>query len=125
MVRAASSTSPARALAQDTAQAATNPAVQVREHVPMTMPKESKPSMQRSSQTQDNPLHAVPVGAARFRPDGVFQLVEAFLPRQSKIPAKRVAQEVESLRPRVHDLRLGRMQRQAVFLDPRLHLRQG
>src|SRR5450759_1959590 len=88
MVRPTTPTSPARALTQDTAQTTADPTVQVREHVPVTMSKESKPSLQRSSQAHDDPRQTVPVGAACFRPADVFQLVQTFLARQSEIPAK-------------------------------------
>src|SRR5437660_8641854 len=109
MVRAAASTLPARTLAQDTAQAAADPAVQVREHVPVTMPKEPKPSLQRRVQLPDDPRQAVAVGAACLCSDAVLQLGQALLPRQSKIATERVAQKVETLRPCVHDLCLGRV----------------
>src|ERR1022692_2874732 len=118
MVRTAAPTVSARTLAQDTAQTAADPAVQGHVYSPLAMSKESKPSLQRRIQRPDDPRQAVPVGTACLRSDGVFQLVQALRPRQSKITSERVAQEGEALRPRVHDLCLGRMQRQAIVLDP-------
>src|SRR5204862_2067857 len=125
VVRPTTATSSARSLAQDAAQTPAYPTVQVREDVPMTMTKESKPSLQRRAQRPDDTRQAVPVGTDRLGPDRVLELGQTFLPRQPKHAPKGVAQKVKAVRPRVHDLRLGRMQRQAGVFAPLLHLRQG
>src|SRR5437667_12205718 len=82
MVRATAAAAPTRALTQNTAQPTAKPAIQGREHVPVTMAKISKPSLQRPVQRPDDPRQAVPVGATRLRSEGVFELVQALLPRQ-------------------------------------------
>src|SRR5205823_14475042 len=115
----------ARTFTQYAAQTHTSPTVHVREDVPMTMTKESKPSLQRRIQRPDDTRQAVPVGAVRLGSDRLLELGQAFLPRQPQLATKGVAQKVKAIRPRVHDLRLGWVQRQAVFLDPLFHLRQG
>src|ERR1051325_4678401 len=107
MIRAAAPTVTTRPLTQYAAQTHANPTVEVREHGPVTMPKVSKPTVQRSIQMHHNPLHAVPVGAACLRSDGVLQLVQAFLTRQAELATEGITQKVKAIRPRLQDLRLG------------------
>src|SRR2546421_288460 len=113
MVRATSTTATTRALTQDAAQTTAEPAVQIGVHGPVTMPKVTKPSLQRRLQRPGDPCQAVTVGAARFRPNRILELVQTLLAWQTQLAPKGVAQKVKAVRPRVHDLRLGRMQRQA------------
>ena len=92
MIASSTWTAATRSLAQNTPQTAANPTVQAGENIAMTMTKVSKPSLQRASQPSDDGCQVVPVMAARFRPDGVLQLVQALRTRQPQLAPKEISQ---------------------------------
>src|SRR5580704_14933701 len=107
MVRSTPAPLPARALTQNAAQPAAEPAIDGRENGPVTMAKVCKPALQRRVERVGDHRQALAVGTSCFRADAVSELVQTLLAWQPQGAAKGVAQKVEAIRPCVHDLRLG------------------
>src|SRR5213083_1227 len=109
MVRATAATPSALTLTQNAAQTHADPAVNIREYVPVTMLKVPEPSLERLAQGGRNAVQAAAVGAFRLGTHGILQLVHAFLPRQAKPATKGIAEKVKAVRLRIHHLRFGGM----------------
>jgi hypothetical protein len=81
-----------------------------------------KPAAEESIQVVDNDREALPVDASRFLTHRVFELLQAFLPRQLVAPLEVIAEKVKAARVlHIHEMRFLGMQPQARRLRPALH----
>src|SRR6185312_11829658 len=89
----------------------------------------TKPATQDAVDVGDRARQATTVGPLRLRPQGVLELVQAFLPRpvtEARLrPLEVIAQKVKAVLTNVDQPRLGRMQSEPVVYGPLLHQSQG
>src|SRR5262249_1580646 len=123
MIVSATSTRTSSAFAQDAAQTATDPAIQVLETDVITVLEVTEPTPQCRVDAGDDGRQIMAVVASCLGPEIGFELGQAALPRPTRQaslarPLEVVAQEVKTFRPNVHDSGLRRMHHQTSRLAP-------